>query len=204
MIKINLLPKEARKRVGLWQQIFLLSAILIISFVIIGMWWSHLNNVIEQKQQRKAQIEARLKELEKIIKEIEKFEKRMAELERKLKVIEKLKKEQQMPVRFIEALYVTLEEDVWLKNMNQNGFFASEEAKINVSGTALSQPVVAQYVRNLENSPYFMNVNLKVVQKTQIANQEVRNFSLDAMLRIAKGMAVEDGEDPEKVDEQEP
>lgn len=195
MIKVNLLPKEARGRVGLGQQIFLIVTVLILNFVGIGMYWSYLNNVIEEKKQRKAQIEERLEELEKIIAEIQKFEERTAELERKLEIIEQLKKEQQMPVRFLNELYLSLEEDVWLRSMAQSGFFASEtESLMNITGTALSNPVVAQYVRNLQQSPYFNEVQLSFSQERQISSQIVRDFEINAKLTVAKGMAEEDGE----------
>jgi hypothetical protein len=53
MIKINLLPKESRKRVGLGQQIFLLVMLLILNFAGIGFYWSYLNNLIEEKQRER-------------------------------------------------------------------------------------------------------------------------------------------------------
>ena len=66
MIKINLLPKESRKRVGLGQQIFTLIFVLVAAFVAIGFYWSYLNGVIEQKTLEIAKTQQRLQELQKI------------------------------------------------------------------------------------------------------------------------------------------
>ncbi len=52
MIKINLLPKESRKRVGLGEQIFIIALVLILNFVGIGVYWGYLNGVIEQNKRR--------------------------------------------------------------------------------------------------------------------------------------------------------
>ena len=70
MIQINLLPKEARKRIGLGQQIFFLLLILVVTFAGIGFYWSYLNGVIEQKQLEIARTKQRLQELQKIIDKI--------------------------------------------------------------------------------------------------------------------------------------
>ncbi|MBD3323518.1 hypothetical protein GF339_02975, partial [candidate division KSB3 bacterium] len=90
MIKINLLPKEARKRVGLGEQIVIILLVLVLNFTGIGLYWSYLNGVIEQKQQEIADTKKRLQELQKIIEEIEQFEAQRKALEQKLAVIAQL------------------------------------------------------------------------------------------------------------------
>ncbi len=188
MIKINLLPKESRKRVGLGQQIFFMVTLLILNFVGIGFYWSYLNTTIEEKKREKSAIQQRLDELKRVIAEIEAFEQRRAALEAKLAVIERLKKEQQMPVRFMNELYLTLEEDLWLKNCGENGSFASPEATINIVGTALSNPVIAEYVRRLQRSSYFTDVQLRFTRGGKIGTQPVRDFQVSAKLTVEKGM----------------
>ena len=69
MIKINLLPKDARKRVGIAEQIFIIVIALILTCVVIGFVWNYLNGVIEQKTQQITQTQQRLDELKKVITE---------------------------------------------------------------------------------------------------------------------------------------
>ena len=104
MIKINLLPKEARKRVGVWDQIIIL--ILIVSATIVGIvvWHGWLNGRIDQLNENIAKTQQRLDELQKVIAEIEEFERQRQALEDKLRIIAKLEKEQQLPVHLLAIL----------------------------------------------------------------------------------------------------
>ena len=176
MIKINLLPKEARKRVGLGQQIFLLLLILVVTFTGIVFYWSYLDGVIEQKELEIARTKQRLQELQKIIDEIEKFEAQRLALEQKLAVIAKLEKEQDLPVHLLDEVFLTLEDDMWLSSYQQSN------VDMNVAGTAISNPIVSDYLRNLEASSYFENVELIVSQGSTIGSQSVRNFQIKMQL----------------------
>ena len=176
MIKINLLPKEARKRVGFVQQIVLMSLMLVVTLVGIGFYWSYLNGVIEQKNQEIADTQARLQELQKIIDEINTFEAQRVALEQKLAVIAKLEKDQKLPVRMLDEVYLTLEDDLWLTTFTQQG------SELSVNGSALSNPVVSDYMRNLEKSRFFTNIELLVSQSRLVGTQTVRDFQLKMQL----------------------
>lgn len=176
MIKINLLPKEARKRVGIWDQIIIIILVVIATVVGIFVWHGWLNSQIDQLNENIAKTQQRLKELEKVIAEIKEFEKQRQALEDKLKVIAKLEKEQQLPIHLLDELYVTLEEDLWLQDFSQSGM------NLTIAGFALSNPVVADYNRSLENSPYFGNVELKFTRAQKMGTQEVRNFQITAIV----------------------
>jgi type IV pilus assembly protein PilN len=184
MIKINLLPKEARKRVGLGEQIFIIVVVLILNFAGIGFYWRYLNGIIEQKQEEIARTNQRLADLQKVIDEIKKFEQQRAALERKLQIIAKLEKEQQVPVHLLDNLYLTLVDDMWLRSFQQSG------NNLAIQGSALSNPVVANYLRsldkpkNLGKSPYFDNVELIVSQIRRVGTREIRDFQVTATLTV--------------------
>lgn len=153
-------------------------AALLIAFGGIGFTWNYLNGVIEQKQQQITETQQRLDELKKVIAEIEAFEKQRAALEQKLAVIATLQKEQQVPVHILEEIYLTLDDDLWLRSFSWSG------EKFNFSGVALSNPVVADYLRNLEQSQYVINPELGSSTRADISGQEVRNFSIRAGLAV--------------------
>jgi type IV pilus assembly protein PilN len=176
MIKINLLPKEARKRVGIWDQIFILAAILILTFGGIAITWRYLNGIIEQKQAAIEKTKQRLAELQKVIDEIKAFEQQRAALEQKLQVIAKLEKEQKLPVHLLDDLYLTLVDDLWLRGVQQ----ASEN--LFLQGSALSNPVVANYMKSLEKS--FGNVELVISQARPVGTREVRDFQITTTLKV--------------------
>ena len=176
MIKINLLPKEARKRVGVWDQIIIIVLVVIGTVVGILVWNGWLEGEIDRLDENIAKTKQRLEELQKVIAEIEEFEKQRKALEDKLRVIAMLEKEQQLPIHLLDELYMTLEEELWLRSFNQSGM------NLNISGIAFSHPVVSDYHRNLDESPYFSNVDLKGTQRVEIAGREVRSFQITATL----------------------
>jgi type IV pilus assembly protein PilN len=186
MIKINLLPKEARKRVGIGEQLLIILLALVVTFAGIGFYWSYLNGVIEQKNQDIKRTEERLAELDEIIKQIQAFETQKQALEQKVNVIKKLGKEQKLPVRLLDELYVTLEDDLWLNSFQQSG------QTMSVNGTALSNPVVSNYLRNLEQSQYFDSVELVSVIERVIGSQIVRDFQLSMNLKVSEETPVEE------------
>jgi type IV pilus assembly protein PilN len=160
------------------EQIVLIVGALVITLVVIGFVWRFLNGVIDDRNKRIADTQRRLDELEKVIAEIKKFEEQKEALEQKLKIIAQLQKEQQLPVHLLDEVYLTLDEDVWLTNFNLSG------NRLTFQGTALSNPVVADYTRTLEASPYFGNVELKFSNKSVIGTQEVRTFQITAVLTV--------------------
>lgn len=192
MIKINLLPKESRKRVGFVQQIVLMSLMLLVTFVGIGFYWSYLDGVIEQKNQEIANTQARLQELQKIIDEINKFEAQRVALEQKLAVIAKLEKEQKLPVRMLDEVYKTLEDDLWLTSFTQQG------ETLAVNGSALSNPVVSDYMRNLQGSKFFKDVELVVSQSRVVGTQTIRDFQLKMVLVAPPDLTANPGATPQE------
>lgn len=182
MIKINLLPKDARKRVGIGERIVVIVLVLLLTCGGLGFAWSYLNGVIEERKAQIAEAQQKLEELQKVLAEIEAFERQRAELEKKLAVIDKLQKEQQLPVHILEEVYLTLDDDVWLRSFSWNG------ANLNFSGIALSNPVVADYMRNFERSKYITNPVLGSVTQSTMSGQEVRNFSIRATLQVPEDL----------------
>jgi len=182
MIKINLLPKDARKRVGIGERVFVIVAALLLVCGGIGFTWNYLDGVITQKKEQIAQTQQRLEELQKVIAEIEAFESQRAALEQKLAVIAKLQQEQQLPVHILEEIYLTLDDDLWLRSFSWSG------ASLNFAGVALSNPVVADYLRNLEESQYVVNPELGSSTIGNISGQEVRNFGVRASLNVPEDL----------------
>ena len=86
--------------------------------------------------------------------QVEEYQAKLAELEEKERLIERLKSERQGPVRLLEALSTELPDFVWLTQLTQRA------GMVTIDGMAASLVSIADYIRKLEDSDWFQNVEL--------------------------------------------
>lgn len=106
-----------------------------------------LDREISDLQQEKARLQA-------IIAQVEEYQRKLALLEEKERLIQKLKNEREGPVRMLDGLSAQLPDFVWLTSLNQNA------TNVTIDGMAASYVSIADYIRKLEDSDHFSNVEL--------------------------------------------
>lgn len=111
-----------------------------------------------------------------IIAQVEEFQAKLAELEEKERLIERLKNERQGPVRMLDALSAELPDFVWLTDLTQRG------PQVTIDGMAASLVSVADYIRKLEDSEWFENVELVDASVSTRQEQEFTEFQLRTQL----------------------
>jgi type IV pilus assembly protein PilN len=155
MIRINLLPlKETQRAIGQRQQVSvaLLSlsvAILfmVIPYVIQGRRLARLDDQIDTLQREITQLNEQTKEASDL-------DRKKGELQAKLRVIDDLNLKRVGPLHVLEALSTTTPEKLWLVDFNES------RGNATINGVALDNQTVAQFLRQLGESPYFVNVDL--------------------------------------------
>jgi len=155
MIRINLLPiKEAQRALGRRQQvsIALLSVavallVMVIPFLLQGRRLGTLERDIEQLQTEIATYNAQARE-------VRDLERKRVELNAKLQVIEDLKHRRVGPVRVLEDLGGATPQKLWLVNFTEVG------AQATITGLALDNQTIATFMRQLQTSKYFYEVDL--------------------------------------------
>ncbi len=160
MIRINLLPlKETQRAIGQRQQISvaLLSLsvallIMVVPYVMQGRQLARLNAQSDQLQKE-------IQKLTEQTREARDLDKKKQELQAKLKVIEDLDRKRIGPVHVLEALSSAAPEKLWLVDFNEVNGTAT------LTGMALDNQTIALFMRQLGQSPYFVNVDL--VEATQ-------------------------------------
>ena len=116
-----------------------------------------------------------------IIAQVEEFQAKLAELEEKERLIERLKNERQGPVRMLDALSTELPDFVWLTDLTQRG------PQVTIDGMAASLVSVADYIRKLEDSEWFENVELVDASVSTQQEQEFTEFQLRTQLVTSSG-----------------
>ncbi|MGH9323866.1 MAG: PilN domain-containing protein [Vicinamibacteria bacterium] len=131
---------------------------------------------LSQLEQEINQLTAEKNRLAPIIVEVQRYQAKLAELEEKEKLIERLKSEREGPVRMLDSLSAELPDFVWLTQLQQRG------SQVTIDGMAASYVSIADYIRKLEDSEWFQNVELVDARVDQQQEQEFTQFQLRTQL----------------------
>jgi type IV pilus assembly protein PilN len=174
MIRINLLPvRAAQKKARLHGQLAAVGLALITVVVICVMVYTSMAVRIASQKKEIARIEQEINSLKKIIGEVASIKQLQKEYQSKLDVLSDLKDKKSGPVHLLDELSRVLPEKMWLDDFKESG------GNISIKGVGLNEATVARFMRDLEASPYFQGVELKVTeQQTQKSGMKLQKFDL--------------------------
>ena len=178
MIRINLLPFRAqRKKENVRRQI----SIFFLSIFLITIAMAYYNTVLAKQQKtlesEAADIQRDIKKYDKINREIAKIKKELALLEKKTTVIEDLALGREEAVRLLDVMTrMVVEKRMWLTSFRATG------TNVALSGTALDNKTVADFMTRLENSPRFTGVKLKSTQQAKVKGLNLKKFNISCKL----------------------
>ena len=178
MIRINLLPLRAsRKKETIRQQvsILILSAggVLLVGLCLYFLLVAKINTATAQIESSEAEIRA----LKAKIGTIDNIKKLQAEVKKKLDVLSQLRREKSGPASRFAALSDAIPQKLWLTRYVESG------ASVSVSGYALSEDLIAIFLRDLQNSGSFSNVELQVSEQTSIGGETAKRFDIVFQLK---------------------
>ncbi|MDG2303625.1 MAG: PilN domain-containing protein [Candidatus Binatia bacterium] len=173
MIRVNLVPQdEARRQAARRrdQQAGILVAVLLVGLIGVAEFFTRGD---ASEVQREADLyQAQLADLTKKYQETVLLERRQSELEAKLKTIDVLERQRRGPVHVLADLGDATPEKLWLTEMREAGGAAT------LSGRGLDNQTVALFMRNLEDSPYFSNVELVETKQVEDGQAKLKEFAI--------------------------
>jgi type IV pilus assembly protein PilN len=182
MIKINLLPREERKRRTQVNPAVLLGVLgAVVAVLAMGYGWYWLNGEVNRLQSDIQRTQAELKRFEELAKQVDKFQAEKKRLEEKIKVIETLVVAQGGPVRLLDEVSKALPNEVWLTTFNRVG------KRLEIGGIAFSNFSVANFMTNLGASALIANVDLVVSEKAVVEQVPVERFNITMDVKDGKG-----------------
>jgi len=165
MIKINLVAEtpaaasiQAERpqfSLGAKQGDIILLIVLALALVVVGTQWFLLTSKRSELREIENQRRRERDELLVYIKKVEELEARREALRHKISVINELKRNQQGPVRILDEVSRALPELVWLGSLKLTG------NAVELAGAAMDENAVANYISNLDASPFFDEPILK-------------------------------------------
>lgn len=178
MVRINLLPVRASKKKETAKQQM---AILAVSALIVLLAGLGLYLYAQAKiKATKAQIEkseSDLKQLKSKIGELENIKKLKDDVTKKLDVLGQLRKGKTGPVRRLATLSDATPDKLWITKYTESG------KGVSIGGIAIDEDLIASFMRNLQGSEDFTNVELVVSEQTEIDGVKAKRFELTCALK---------------------
>jgi type IV pilus assembly protein PilN len=171
MIRINLIRGKRKKRRELDLNVVYLAVPLI---VLAGLFLFHRmeTNRIREIQANIAKANSEIERLRKEIGEVEKFKSRKAELQQKVDIISSLQTGRTMPVKMFETVSASIPEKCWIDRMDM------KSNQISLSGVALNNHTIANFMTALGQSGRFQNVVLGAAEQTTVMGVKLMKFNL--------------------------
>lgn len=180
MIKINLLPVRAvKKKETAAQQItiFFVSLVLVAA-VILAMYLVKQMQIVTTKHDI-ATANEKINELKGKIGRIEKLRSLKGEVKKKLDVFAQLRKNKIGPAHRLAILSEITPDRLWLTGYSENGSI------IKISGLSYTEDLIAGFMRNLEASSDYMEVELIVSEQIESDGTKLKRFELSCKLQTA-------------------
>ena len=177
MIEINLLPhREARRAADLRESL----VVLVFGSCVLagGIWWMHTGVQEEIAEARRGvrQLEANIERFRPQQEKVAEFKAYKQKLTLKLDVIEGLDRARSGPLRLLDELAERAPERLWLTGLSTEG------RNVTLQGESLDTGVVADFLRSLNESKYFDNVDLDQTSRGEMDGLKVVRFSIRAVM----------------------
>jgi type IV pilus assembly protein PilN len=177
VIRINLLPvREARRKADLRQQLLLIGASAVGSLVLATGFHQIVRSGVNGANRRVAALNTQLAQFKPQQEQVEAFKTKKSEIEQKLEVIQRLERSRSGPVHILDELASRTPERVWLTTLSATG------GKIELEGMSLDNELVALFLRALDDSAYFANVELKETELKLVDALKLNTFRIVAQL----------------------
>ena len=178
MIKINLLPvRAAQKKESARQQISILllaiTAVLVIAFGIYSVTLAKISTA----QEEIVKSEQEIKRLKEKIGEIDNIKKFQAEVKKKLDILSQLRRDKTGPATRLAKLSDAVPDKLWLTKYAETG------GNVSLAGVAFNEDLIAAFMRNLQASNAFTNVELLVSEQLEISGIKAKKFEISCIMK---------------------
>lgn len=181
MIRINLLPvKEKERAAARRQELSLVLLVGLLSLVSMGGLWFRQTQQISKLDAGILELETSIAALNSQVGEVANLERKQKELDGKLKVIEDLSRKRVGPIGVMRDLSGATPDRLWLIEVNETGGAAT------ITGRAVDNQTIADFLRRLSASPYFRTVDLvETAEDAAPGGVKLRKFIVRAQIDYA-------------------
>ncbi|WP_369926501.1 PilN domain-containing protein [Xanthomonas sp. NCPPB 2632] len=187
MARINLLPWRAERRKQREREFYIQLGLAFGAALVVLIGWSlWMDARIDNQAERNTYLTGEIKQLDDRIEKIKDLEKVRADLLQRKQIIEELQANRSQMVHLFDELVKTIPASARLSGMKQSG------DSMSLDGVAQSNSSVAEYMRNVEASPWMGHADLRKTENTHDASRMPYSFGLDVHLKTP-GDTAQDG-----------
>ena len=174
MLKINLLPiRQLKKRANAKKQLFGMLLLLVLVLSVLGV-------TAALQAQKISSLGVDIKALQKekdsytpTLQKIAQLKKDREEYFRKTEIIKKLKSDSSLTVLTLDEVANRIDNQrMWLESLNQ------QQSSLRLSGVALDNQTIAQFMDHLKESPFVQNVTLTSSSLKVVSGRNLKSFQL--------------------------
>jgi type IV pilus assembly protein PilN len=181
MAHINLLPWHAERRKVRQREFFMqLGAAALAAIGVMLLWWFWMDMRIDNQNDRNAYLQDQIKQVDARLAKIQDLEKVRAQLLARKQIIEQLQANRAQMVHLFDELVKTIPGSVRLTSIKQNG------DQMVLGGVSQSNASVAEYMRNIETSPWMGQSDLSKTENSHDASRMPYSFGLTVALSKPK------------------
>lgn len=178
MVRINLLPVRASKKKETAKQQMAILAVSALIVLLAGLGlYVYAQAKIKATKAEIEKSESDLQQLKSKIGELENIKKLKDDVTKKLDVLGQLRKGKTGPVRRLATLSDATPEKLWITKYTESG------TGVSIGGIALDEDLIASFMRHLQGSEDFTNVELVVSEQTEIDGVKAKRFELTCALK---------------------
>jgi type IV pilus assembly protein PilN len=184
VILINLLPHREEKRVARKRAFFVaLGVAAIVGAVVVGLWFSVLQQLTAAQQARNTFLKTEIAKLEAQIKDIANLRSEIEALKARQRAVEDLQTNRNIPVYLLDELVKQTPEGIYLTSIKQNA------GVVTVAGIAQTNERVSEFLRNTQyNSkwlerPELVEIKAMTAQTTKNEQRRLFDFSMRVTLK---------------------
>jgi type IV pilus assembly protein PilN len=181
MAHVNLLPWRAERRKQREREFYLqLVTAFVIGVGVLLLWMFWMNQRIDNQNERNTYLQNEIKQLDVRIAKIKDLEKVREHLLARKQIIEQLQADRSQMVHLFDELVKTIPSSSRLTGLKQSG------QAMSLDGVAQSNASVAEYMRNIESSPWMGHADLRKTENTHDSSRMPYTFGLDVSLSRPK------------------
>lgn len=177
LIRVNLLGERKKKGANTLLWLSLYGASVLLCCAVFFVMLTRVGSELADKESQVGLLEAQLAKLRVVTKEVRELDAKKKSLAEKIAVMAALKKKKAGPVHVMDDLNSAVPDKAWIVELKE-----LDGALLRITGFALDNQTIAGFMKALEDSDYFSDVDLVETKQALVKGVGIKEFILQSKI----------------------